>query len=171
MPSTLHPRGTAAAAPAAGEAPAARELVLLASARALHRSAGSGRPQKLLRGKNIGLLCEAGDDGDAELFRSAALELGAHVAHIRPKLTESSTAQEVVDTARMLGRLYDAVECQGLPQPLVERIALDAGVPVFDGIATGTHALTRLTAQFGADVAARDARRFLVQAVLLSSIG
>ncbi|HYN64874.1 MAG TPA: hypothetical protein VES36_09760 [Candidatus Limnocylindrales bacterium] len=87
--------------------------VVLASARTLQRAAQAGMTQPLLRGKNLGLLCEA-DNGDAALFRRAAMELGAHVAHIRPSLSELSTPLEVQHTARMLGRLYDAVECQGM---------------------------------------------------------
>ena len=94
---------------------------VLGNARALQLAAQAGDLRTLLRGRKFGLLCEVDTDSDrasdAALFRRAAVELGAHVAHIRPSLTDLSTPQEVQNTARMLGRLYDAVECQGMAQP------------------------------------------------------
>ena len=120
-----------------------------ASARALQRAAQAGTTQPLLRGKNLGLLCEVDDDADAALFRRAAVELGAHVAHIRPRLSELSTPEEVQHTARMLGRLYDAVECQGMAPALVQQVGNDAGVPVYDGIASQDHPTAQLAESLG----------------------
>ncbi len=143
---------------------------LLVSARGLQYAAQAGTTQPLLRGKNLALLCEAADDGDAALFRSAAIEMGAHVAHIRPSLSELSTPQEVQSTARVLGRLYDAVECQGMTPALVLQVATDAGVPVYDGLATPRHPTAKLAELLDGDAASADKRRFVLQAVLLSSI-
>ena len=152
--------------------------VVLDSARTLQRAARYGRtpalqtpplPQTPLRGKNLGLLSEA-DDGDAALFRQAATELGAHVAQIRPSLSGLSTPQEVQHTARMLGRLYDAVECQGMAAALVQQVGVAAGVPVYDGIAGQGHPTARLAALLGGDSSAVDNRRFVLQAVLLCTM-
>lgn len=143
---------------------------VLANARTLQRAAEAGTTQPLLRGKNLGLLCEADDDGDAALFRRAAVELGAHVAHIRPSLSELSTPQEVQHTARMLGRLYDAVECQGMAPALVQQVGNDAGVPVYDGIASQDHPTAKLAELLGRDTSPADNRRFVLQAVLLTTI-
>ena len=142
---------------------------VLASARALLRASQAGKAQALLRGKNLGLLCEA-DNGDAALFRHAATEMGAHVAHIRPSLSELSTPQDVQNTARMLGRLYDAVECQGLTPALVLQVASDAGVPIYAGIASDDHPTAKLAALLGEDTSPADNRRYVLQAVLLSTI-
>ncbi len=143
---------------------------VLASARTLQFTAQAGQTQPLLRGKNLGLLCEADDGGDATLFRRAALELGAHVAHIRLSLAGLSTPQEVQHTAHMLGRLYDAVECQGLPPALVRQVGDAAGVPVCDGLASASHPSARLAELLGDEIAAADRRRFVLQAVLLSML-
>lgn len=143
---------------------------LLAQARALQRAARSGTPQPLLKGKNLGLLCQADDDADALLFRHAAEELGARVSHVRPSLSEASSAQEVAHTARMLGRLYDAIECQGMPSALVSRMADAAGVPVYAGIATPGHPTAVLAEQVGGAAPGTDNRRFVVQALLLSTV-
>ena len=144
--------------------------VVLANARTLQRAAQAGMTQPQLRGKNLGLLCEADDDGDAALFRRAAMELGAHVAHIRPSLSELSTPQEVQHTARMLGQLYDAVECQGMTPALVQQVGNDAGVPVYDGITSQDHPTAKLTELLGGDTSLTDNRRFVLQAVLLSTM-
>ena len=143
---------------------------VLASARTLQRAAGAGKVQPLLRGKNLGLLCDANEDGDAALFRRAAVELGAHVAHIRPSLSELSTPQEVQHTARLLGRLYDAVECQGMAPALVQQVGSDAGVPVDDGIASRNHPTAHLAELLDGDASPADNRRFVLQAVLLNTI-
>lgn len=143
---------------------------VLSQARALQSAAGGGTMHALLRGKNLGLLCESGDAPEAVLFRRAALELGAHVSYIRPSLSELSTAGDVQHTARMLGRLYDAVECQGVTPALARRIGAEAGVPVYDGIASPGHPTARLAALLGSATSLEDNRRFVLQAVLLDTI-
>ena len=144
---------------------------LLAQARALQHAARTGSTQPLLKGKNLGLLCEAEDQPDAALFRRAAHALGAHVAHIRPSLTELSTPQEVRHTARMLGRLYDAVECQGMAAAVVRQVGANAGVPVYDGIALRSHPSARLAEQLEGGGSTADKRLFVLQALLLNTIG
>ena len=145
--------------------------IVLATARGLQQAAiDGGTPQPLLRGKNLALLCAVEDDGDAVLFRRAAAELGAHVAHLRPSLSESSTVQEVHHTARLLGRLYDAVECHGMDPRLVRQVGLDADVPVYDGVACSGHPTARLAEQLGNAASLADNRHFIVQAVLLNTL-
>jgi ornithine carbamoyltransferase len=148
-----------------------RELsAVLAHARSLQRAALAGATQPLLRGKNLGMLCEA-DEGDATLFRRAASELGAHVAHIKPSLSGLSTPKDLQHTARMLGRLYDAVECLGMSPALVQQVGDAAGVPVYDGLASSRHPTAVLAQQLGGDSSETDNRRFILQAVLLMSLG
>ncbi len=171
-------------------APVLRQMVpcdvtlVLNSARALQRAAASGGSQGLLQGKKLGLLCQTDIDGDKEgdsgsdaqsnadaaAFRRAASELGAHVAHVRPSLTEASTAEEVQHTARMLGRLYDAVECQGMAADLVRRMSVDAGVPFYDGLACCKHPTARLAELLDGDASISDKRRFVLQAVLMNTL-
>ena len=143
---------------------------LLSQARALQGAAGQGTMQALLRGKNLGLLCDDEDADEAVLFRRAALELGAHVSYIRPSLSELSTPGDLRHTARMLGHLYDAVEYQGATPALARKIGADAGVPVYDGIASPAHPTARLAALLGGESSLTDKRRFVLQAVLLHTI-
>ncbi len=144
---------------------------VLANARLLERAAEARQTAGLLRGKNLGLLCESEDAGDAILFCRAAKDLGAHVAHIRPSISELSEPRMIRRTARMLGRLYDAVECQGLPADLVRQVAEEAGVPVYDGVACADHPTAALAELLGGTRSPADNRHLVLQAALLSSIG
>ena len=162
---------------------APRDLsIVLDHARALQLATQAGDFRASLRGRKLGLMCKLDGNGenesasasasatDAALFRRAAVELGAHVAHIWPSLTELSTPQEVQHTARMLGRLYDAVECQGMAPDLVHQMGIDAGVPIYDGIASQHHPTAQLDGLLGGDSSPLDKRRFVLQAVLLSTV-
>lgn len=161
QPCTAPPGGP----PTSGDASA-----LLAHARALKAAALSGTIQPLLKGKKLGLLCESTGHPDAVLFCQAARELGAHVAHIRAGLDLHSPRHEIEHTARMLGRLYDAIECQGLPTELIRQVGHDAGVPVYEGIATRGHPCAGLADNVAIGTPAEDDRRFIVQAILLSTL-
>ena len=126
------------------EALSAHMSALLARARELPAGPGAGATpaavaQPPLQGKKLGLVCAVADDDAARLFTRAANALGAQVALLRPHLSALSTSAEVQRTARVLGRLYDALDCIGMPHDLVLRIGADAGVPVFDGLASATH--------------------------------
>ena len=148
------------------------ERAVVTQALALQRAARVGPPQAWLRGKNFGLLCESeAATGEAAMFRRAAMELGAHVAHIRASLSEFSTPQEVEYTARLLGRLYDAVECQGMPSALVQQVGQAVDMPVYDAVASQRHPTARLADQLGSESPAKDRRRFVLQAVLIGSLG
>ena len=144
---------------------------VLASARGLQRAAAdAGGVLPLLRGKKLGLLCEDDTSADAQLFRQSAEELGSHVAHVRPSLSELTTALEVRHAANMLGRLYDAVECQDLSPALVREVRKEAGIPVYDGVGLCHHATATLAELHDSSGSAADRRRFVLQAALLQTI-
>ncbi len=143
---------------------------VLATARMLQRAALAGRTQPLLRGKHFGLLSASAQSTSAELFRRATTELGAQLSHIHPPFSEASSVADVRQCAHVLGRLYDVVECEGIPPALVRRIAGDAGVPVFQGIADARHPTAHLASRLGNESSANDNRRFVLQAVLLSTL-
>jgi ornithine carbamoyltransferase len=110
---------------------------LFDAARRLHHAAEAGQSEQPLRGKNIALMCEQDDSPGARAFAAAARRLGAHVAHIRPSRSQIGPGAALPGTASVLGRLYDAIACEGLPPDLVQAVARGAGRPVIDGL-TGT---------------------------------
>jgi len=129
------------------------------------------RHQQLLHGKTLGLVCGVADDHDAGLFTRTANALGAQVTLLRPSLSTLSTAAEVRRTARVLGRLYDALGCIGLPHDLVLRIGTDAGVPVFDALASAAHPAHRLESVLAEEPGFDEWRCLVIQAVLLGAFG
>jgi ornithine carbamoyltransferase len=149
--------------------PGEEEGAILANARLLRDAAGAGQAHTLLRDKFIGLLAEDDDDEKAELFKSAALALGARVAHIQPSLTGRSDPRVVRETAYMLGRLYDAIECQGQPPALVARLREATVVPVFEELSSPSPLTDALAERLGVGTGL-EGRRFVVQVVLMSTL-
>ena len=145
---------------------------LLASARLLQAAANAPETSGPLRGKNLGLLCESEEDSAAMLFRSAAAGLGASVSHIRAQTSGPGTTAGagLLKTARLLGRLYDGIECQGLTPTLVRQLGRDAGVPVFDGVAGASHPTAQLVQRLGGVDSLAKKRQLIVQAVLLCAL-
>lgn len=142
---------------------------VLAAARDLEKAAHTGRTPHLLRGKNLALLSEGREGADAMLFHHAAGGLGAQVADIRQSTAGLDTPARVRATARILGRLYDAVECHGLPAPLVEQLNCDAGVPVYDGLAAKVPCALTLGHLLGHPVGP-EFRLYMLQALLVATI-
>lgn len=142
--------------------------ILLDNARLLQRAVEPR--QTLLRGKKLALLCESEEGADATLFRNAASALGAHISHIRPHLSDLRQHDDLQHTARMLGRLYDGIECQGIAPELVELVGREAGVPVYDGLASDRHPTARLAALLGGTESPGTLRQLVLQTVLLSTL-
>jgi ornithine carbamoyltransferase len=142
---------------------------LLACARGLRESPVE-TTKLALRGKNLCLLSPTQDHPGAALMLQAAIGLGAQVARVPASLSELSSADEIQHTARLLGRLYDGVACAGMPTDLVRRIAADADVPVFDGLAAPDHPVVRLADQLGDGTSPQDNQRLVIQAVLLCTL-
>lgn len=136
-------------------------LALIASAERLKLAAASaeGLPP-LLRGKRLALLSDDPDTPAGQAFVQAATALGGHVTQLRASgLGERGTAA-------LLGQLYDAIECQGVPEHDMRRLGRDAGVPVFDSVGRPGHPLYRL-----ADAQDAAARQRLLQALLMATLG
>jgi ornithine carbamoyltransferase len=144
--------------------------VVLAYARMLQREDLAGGPQPWLRGKNIGFIGDLESDPAATLFRRAAHELGAKVAQVRPLAPGTDDSADLRHTARLLGRLYDAIEWPGGPVAVLQQVQAVAGIPVYDGLAAPSHPTARLASLLGLEAAAPDRRRFILQGVLLATI-
>jgi len=86
------------------------------------------------------------------------------------ELLAASEAQ-IDAVARMLGRLYDAVECQHLPLAVVRRIAQASDIPIFAGLATPEHPTAGLADELPGTKPPALRRCRIVQAALLLSLG
>jgi ornithine carbamoyltransferase len=112
---------------------------LLEMAHELKRAKNAGTEQPQLRGKNIALLFEKASTRTRCAFEVAAYDQGAHVSFIGPGDSQLGEKESVKDTARVLGRLYDAIEYRGFEQATVRELAEHAGVPVYNGLTNQFH--------------------------------
>jgi ornithine carbamoyltransferase len=117
-----------------------RELhFLLDLSRDLKRAKYSGTEQQHLKGKNIALIFEKTSTRTRCAFEVAAYDQGANVTYIDPTSSQIGHKETMKDTARVLGRMYDAIEYRGFKQEIVEELAKFAGVPVFNGLTDEYH--------------------------------
>ena len=112
---------------------------LLDLSRDLKRAKYAGTERQLLRGKNIALIFEKTSTRTRCAFEVAAYDQGAHVTYIDPTSSQMGHKESVKDTARVLGRMYDAIEYRGFSQSTVEILAEYSGVPVFNGLTDEFH--------------------------------
>ncbi len=114
-------------------------LYLIDLARDLKRAKYSGDIRRSLEGKNIALIFEKTSTRTRCAFEVAAFDEGAHVTYIDPTSSQIGHKESMKDTARVLGRMYDAIEYRGAGQEIVEELAEYAGVPVFNGLTDEYH--------------------------------
>lgn len=112
---------------------------LLDLSRDLKRAKYAGTERPLLTGRNIALIFEKTSTRTRCAFEVAAYDQGAHVTYIDPASSQLGHKETVADTARVLGRMYDAIEYRGFSQDVVEQLARYAGVPVFNGLTDQFH--------------------------------
>ena len=106
-----------------------------------------GREEKKLVGREIALIFEKDSTRTRCAFEVAAYDQGAHVTFIGPSGSHMGHKETVKDTARVLGRMYDAIEYRGFAQTTAEELARWAGVPVYNGLTDEWHP-TQLLADF-----------------------
>ncbi|MEQ9038902.1 MAG: ornithine carbamoyltransferase [Silicimonas sp.] len=100
-----------------------------------------------LTGKEIALIFEKDSTRTRVGFEVAAHDQGAHVTYLGPSGSHMGKKETVKDTARVLGRVYDAIEYRGFGHPIVETLAQYAGVPVYNGLTDEFHP-TQILADF-----------------------
>ena len=93
----------------------------------------------LLAGKNIVLLFEKTSTRTRCAFEVAAYDEGAHVTFLDSKSSQMGKKETMVDTAKVLGRFFDGIEYRGYDQKVVEGLAANAGVPVWNGLTDVDH--------------------------------
>jgi len=99
----------------------------------------AGTEVERLRQKEIGLIFEKTSTRTRCSFEVAAYDQGAHVTYLDPGGSQIGHKESVKDTARVLGRIYDGIEYRGFDQELVQILADNAGVPVYNGLTDEWH--------------------------------
>jgi ornithine carbamoyltransferase len=112
---------------------------LLDLARDLKRAKYARTEQRHLDGKEICLIFDKTSTRTRCSFEVACHDQGAHVTYLDPAGSQIGHRESFKDTARVLGRMYDAIEYRGASQAGAEALAMYAGVPVFHGLTDENH--------------------------------
>ena len=112
-------------------------LLKLAADLKAAKYAGTEVPR--LQGKDIALIFEKDSTRTRVGFEVAAYDQGARVTYLGPTGTHIGHKESVKDTARVLGRIYDAIEYRGFGQDVVDQLARYSGVPVYNGLTNEFH--------------------------------
>ncbi|MFC8273413.1 ornithine carbamoyltransferase [Streptomyces sp. NPDC057271] len=99
----------------------------------------AGAEVQRLRGRNIALIFEKTSTRTRCAFEVAAADQGASTTYLDPSGSQIGHKESVKDTARVLGRMFDAIEYRGDSHSKVEDFATHAGVPVFNGLTDDWH--------------------------------
>jgi ornithine carbamoyltransferase len=122
-------------------------LYLLDLAADLKAAKREGREEQKLVGREIALIFEKDSTRTRCAFEVAAYDQGAHVTFIGPSGSHMGHKETTKDTARVLGRMYDAIEFRGFDQSAADELAQWAGVPVYNGLTDEWHP-TQILADF-----------------------
>ena len=120
-------------------------LYLIALAKSLKAKKRRGERDLLLNGKNIVLLFDKPSTRTRCAFEVAAFDEGANITFLTN--SQMGKKESLEDTAKVLGRYYDAIEYRGAKQSVVEQLALHANVPVYNGLTDDDHP-TQILADF-----------------------
>jgi ornithine carbamoyltransferase len=114
-------------------------IYLIDLAAELKAAKKEGREEQKLVGKAIALIFEKDSTRTRCAFEVAAFDQGANVTFIGPSGSHMGHKETVKDTARVLGRMYDAIQYRGFAQETAEQLAEFAGVPVYNGLTDHWH--------------------------------
>ncbi len=92
-----------------------------------------------LSGKNVALIFEKASTRTRCAFTVACIDEGAHPEYLGKNDIQLGHKESVEDTARVLGRLFDAIEFRGFSQEVVTKLAKYSGVPVYNGLTDMYH--------------------------------
>ncbi|MEV7236628.1 ornithine carbamoyltransferase [Streptomyces sp. NPDC051020] len=101
------------------------------------KRAGTERPR--LTGRNVALIFEKTSTRTRCAFEVAAADQGVATTYLGPGDTHIGQKESIADTARVLGRMFDAIEYRGSAQSLVTQLATHSGVPVYNGLTDTAH--------------------------------
>jgi ornithine carbamoyltransferase len=105
----------------------------------LKAAKSSGVEVQRLKGKNIALIFEKDSTRTRTGFEVAAYDQGAHVTYLGSTGSQIGHKESMKDTARVLGRMYDAIEFRGYRQKSAQELATFSGVPVYNGLTDEAH--------------------------------
>ncbi|MDR0390008.1 MAG: ornithine carbamoyltransferase [Spirochaetaceae bacterium] len=98
-----------------------------------------GKIQQRFTGRTLALLFEKRSTRTRCAFETAFGEEGGHPVFLSTQDIQLGAKESVEDTARVLGRMFDAIQFRGFKQTTVETLARYSGVPVYNGLTDRFH--------------------------------
>ncbi len=103
------------------------------------RERRTGKITQRFLGKTLAMIFEKRSTRTRSAFETAFAEEGGHPAFMSTADIQLGSKETVEDTARVLGRMFDAIEFRGFKQETVEKLAKYSGVPVYNGLTDKFH--------------------------------
>jgi ornithine carbamoyltransferase len=107
---------------------------LLELSHQVKRERRAGNLTQRFLGKNLALLFEKRSTRTRCAFETAFGEEGGHPVFLSSADIQLGAKETIEDTARVLGRMFDAIQFRGFKQEMVEALAEYSGVPVYNGL-------------------------------------
>ncbi len=101
--------------------------------------AHKGEIHQRFLGKTIALIFEKRSTRTRSSFETAFGEEGGHPVFMSTDDIQLGGKESVKDTARVLGRMFSAIEFRGFKQEHVEQLAQFSGIPVINGLTDEFH--------------------------------
>jgi ornithine carbamoyltransferase len=98
-----------------------------------------GEVKRRFTGKTLALLFEKRSTRTRCAFETAFGEEGGHPVFLSTADIQLGAKESIEDTARVLGRMFSAIQFRGFKQSTVETLAEYSGVPVYNGLTDSFH--------------------------------
>jgi ornithine carbamoyltransferase len=112
---------------------------LLDVSRQVKEEARKGEVHRRFTGKTLALLFEKRSTRTRCAFETAFGEEGGHPVFLSTQDIHLGTKEALEDTARVLGRMFSAIQFRGYKQSTAETLARYSGVPVYNGLTDSFH--------------------------------
>lgn len=112
---------------------------LLDLAHQVKKERRSGKVRRRFEGKTLALIFEKRSTRTRCAFETAFGEEGGHTSFLSLADIHLGGKETIEDTARVLGRMFDAIEFRGFKQTTAEALAACSGVPVYNGLTDEYH--------------------------------
>ncbi|MDR2784828.1 MAG: ornithine carbamoyltransferase [Treponema sp.] len=112
---------------------------LLDLAKQLKAGAKKGEGHQRFLGKTLAMIFEKRSTRTRCAFETAFGEEGGYPVFLSSADTQLGAKESLEDTARVLGRMFSAIQFRGFKQSTVETLAEYSGVPVYNGLTDSFH--------------------------------
>ncbi len=155
--------------PPFGHDPSCDLVVILERARTLQHRGWHPSLRTQLKGMKLASLSARAADA-APMFREVATAMGADVMRVPSTLSLRQSPKEIRRTAHVLGRFYDAVNCEGIDADLVRLLQTGADTPVFDDLCSMRHCIARLADLLDPACSIEENHRWVVMGALVAAL-